>query len=334
MRYAGRTQDVVLADGSGHERTLRRLTPETVGLEPGYGLERGGDVSEQGWLALYAARDQQPFSVLVDLADPARAPIIMVGNGYTGVRWGPFGEVALYCGTRDCNPGRVARVVGATGAVQVIDPEQGPASRIVVHGVQLHGGGPEIIWAADGSGFLHGEDVKAGVTPLDGGPVVPGFPKVLSRWVGTGRYLDPFGSGGMAQVQVVDGPTETWYRDELAPATPVDAQLAADGLTVWLLLDDSSGPSPRALLAHLTGVGQIDSVTAIPLPVGPATGFELTRDDTFVAIHLGADRARFIIAPVSGDPTDGAGVGPARQAIEGDLMGLVPASLADTWPGG
>jgi hypothetical protein len=144
------------------------------------------------------------------------------------------------------------------GAVRVLDPDVGTASEIILPRVRTFGGGPEIIWTADGSGFLGQEGAEWGVTPLDGGPFRPGAPKLLSREFSPTRP-DLDGPGGW---QLPGGDSG------LAPATPVAAQLTADAEAIWQLLDDSAGPSPRALLARLTGPGTVGSVRAFDLPAG------------------------------------------------------------------
>jgi hypothetical protein len=119
----------------------------------------------------------------------------------------------------------------------------------------------------------------------------------------------------------------------LAPATPVTAQLTADGDGIWQLLDAGVDPPPRVLLARLTGPGALGSVRSYDLPEGQAAWwFTLSPDDTFVAIHLrtpdGAPWS-FVFAPVGAD----ASTVEAGPAIEGTLAGLVPVVTADTWAG-
>ncbi|MCY7417809.1 MAG: hypothetical protein LH650_04805 [Chloroflexi bacterium] len=316
--------DVVVVDTNGAERPVRHLTPESLGLEPGSVLERGGSVSDRGWQVVYAVkppgstRTRYGVTVLLDLADPSRSPMIIPNDGFSGVRWVPDGQFAMH-------------MLGpqSPGTVLVIDPEQGPSSAVLVPNVAMYGGGPEIVWAADGSGFLTGDRAPLGVTPIDGGPFIPGAPKDLSRVYGNGRVAGS-GQAGVGTMNALDGPTTQWYHDELAPATPVHSQFAADGEAVWLLLDETVGPTPRAVLAKLTGAGQIASVQTIAFPEGPVAGLRLSSDDTYAAIYLGSEYTRFVLVPVAADEPPAT----AGPAIDGFLVGLVPAAAADAWPVG
>jgi hypothetical protein len=236
--------EVVLADADGHERVLRHLTPEGLGLEPSYVLDGAGTVSQRGWLEIFAyvshpadsnGITRSGVSVLVDLADTAKASIIVPGNGFTGGRWGPDGQYALYCGyPPDCGQVPLGEPnIGSAHAARVLDPEKGASSEIIVTHVQLHGGGPEIVWAADGSGFLT-RSPSWGVNPLDSGPYVKGVPKVLSRWWAP----TPLGSDHPTEVSNIDEPgvtTEISYEGERIRAAPVAEQFSADGQAIWQL---------------------------------------------------------------------------------------------------
>jgi hypothetical protein len=341
VRRAGDALDVVLIDASGSERRLRRLTAEGLGLGPDHPLEQGGSLTDEGWLQVHAltpgatrASPRQYLAVLVDLADPARPPVVVPGNGFTGGRWGPSGQYALYCGDPpDCGQAEVAEPnIGSARAARVLIPADGPGSERIVEGVQLHGGVPEIIWAADGSGFLAGGPGAWGVTPLDGGRVVPGFPRVISRWVGQPGLLGGDGPDAITQVTSPEGSAQVWYRDQLAPAEPLSAQFSADGSAMWLLLAEGSPDAPVALLAHLTGPGRIDAVTRVALPAGTSASWvRLSSDDGFAALTIddGSDWP-FVLAPTT---PGGVAVDPS-PVLGGLLIGLVPAANADGWPSG
>jgi hypothetical protein len=358
--------DVVLAGADGRERLLRHVTPADLGIDPRYTLgPAGGGVSPQGWLELWAddGGPDQPglahfgLGILVDLADPARAPIVVLGNGFMSGRWGPDGLWAHYCaglqppsmghpsnesdetvGLPDCGMPQGTEVGIGGSAVRVLRPDLGVSSEIIVPYVETFGGGPEIFWTADGSGFLGHDGTEWGVTPLDGGPFRPGAPRLLTR------ELDLDVEHGSVYRSRLGDPG-SWKMpgtgSGLVSATVQGAQLAADGNAVWQLLVDPADPSPQAFLARLTGPGTVESVRAFDLPV-PAGAFTLSADDTFVALGLAgpADAGcpecgtpvwdGFVLAPMGrGDATVTAG-----PAIEGDLAGLVPAVIADSWPGG
>ena len=58
---------------------------------------------------------------------------------------------------------------------------------------------PDIFWAADGSGFLAQRGTEWGVTPLDGGPFLPGLPKLLDRGTLIHKHsLRMYGGGRIA----------------------------------------------------------------------------------------------------------------------------------------
>ena len=331
--------EVVIVDADGRERPLRRLTPADLGLDPGDTLNPYASVSQHGWLevstAVSRATDSHPYwkfgaNILVDLADPARAPITVPGNGFQNGRWGPDGRWAHFCDEApDCGPVHQRDDSGISGPVRVLDPELGPGSEIIVPLVQTFGGNPEIVWAADGTGFVARDGTEWGVTPIDGGPFVPGVPTLQSRWLNPSvpGFDDP--TSLTQQGHGTEFTPDVWSGSKLSHATPVNVQLSADGEAIWQLLDDTDRPSPQALLARLTGPGSIASVRTFEIPSGPVTGFTLSPDDAFVAIYLGSgsDQPPFVLEPVT--PGDPAAPGPL---IHGSLAGLVPAAAADMWP--
>ena len=347
--------DVVLADATGRERLLRQVTPGGLGIDPRYVLGAailGQSVSQQGWLELRAAVPEgdraglAPYGleVLVDLADPARAPIVVLGNGFMSGQWGPDGSWAYYCaamfgprlggtagpvtdpaGLPDCGmPPTYSRLSG--GAVRVVRPDAGISAAIIVPHVETFGGGPKFIWAADGSGFIARDpalDASApdgwGITPLDGGPFRPGNPKFF--W----RETDIIPSR-----PDLDHP-ETWAMPAdhpLAGGALVSERgvVAADGTAVWQLLDNPA--AGRVVLVRLSGPRTVDSARAFQLPETPAW-LSLAPDDTSVAIvFAGADADRFVLASI-GDEVETISPGPT---ISGVVAGLVPGANADAWP--
>jgi hypothetical protein len=324
LRQDGAAVTVLLVDADGHERILRRLTPERLGIEPGSTLDAYGTVGEQGWLeigtssrdALGSPPSRYGFSILVDLADPAAAPIIVPSNGFMSGRWGPRGLWAHY------DEGNISG-----GSVHVFDPDRGADSAITVSGVQTFGGNPSIVWAADGSGFLARSGDGWGVKPLDGGPFVPGIPDISERWLGPiplgAAVPTDLGSPGISRG------ADEHYEGQLQLTVPVATQFSSDGLAIWQLFDDPDGTSDRALMVRLTGPDEVGSVHGFEVPSGPVIGFRLSPDDGFAAIDVGGfDADRFVLVPTG----PGAAVVATGPVVEGRVAGLVPAAAADLWP--
>jgi hypothetical protein len=339
-RLDGRALTILLVNADGRQHTLRRLAPEGLGIDPGYMLDPFVSVSPRGWVEVStgssptdpcdvhecpddggAAMPSYGLEILVDLADPARAPIALPANGFMRGRWGPDGRYALYCGS-DCgaDPG-VAR------GVRVLDPDVGTDSGVIVPNVQTFGPNPEIIWAADGSGFLERLGSEWAVKLIAGGQpgrVVSGVLRIQSRW------FQPAAAG---EADPIADPTydtrftgRPWYAGELSPATSVAAQVSADGTAVWQLLQDDD--PERAMLAQLIGPGDVGSVRTFELPSGPAVWFSLSADDSLVAIAVDdSEHPRWTLGAL-GDAGQIVTTGPA---IEGGLAGFVQAGLADAW---
>ena len=324
IRPADGAIDAILASADGDERILRHVTADDLGLGPEYRLELSGHVSPSGWLEVNGIG--QPWrTAFVDLADPARPPIVVPGNGFVGVRWGPDGRAALVCGRApDCGQVTAAAADRPSVAVRVLDLETG--SETIVQGVQLHGGNPEPIWAEDGSGFLFRfEDGGWGVTPLDGGPVVAGTPTIISR-----RFrLEPPSTGAAVELTEADTVGRRWLGDLLAPAVPVTALDSADRDAVWVLLDEARGSQHQAVLAKLTAPGEIASLQRFDVP-RPVVGFGLSDDDTLVALDLGRDAPwPFVLARVGDKATTA-----TSRVIDGLRLRVLPADEAEGWPSG
>jgi hypothetical protein len=250
---------------------------------------------------------------------------IAAKDGYVGPRWGPDGRAALVCGPApDCGkvPGAEDTLRGAV--VRVLDPET--RAETIVSGVQQFDGNPALIWAAIGPdpGFLFHDAQGWGVQPLDGAPVVRGEPRILSR----GYRLAPAGSDG-AELSDAFGIGKGWLGDLLAPALPVAGSNAADGAGIWLLLDQPRGSQHQAILVRLTGPGVVGTVNRFDMPTA-AVGFAMSDDDTMVALDVGLDAPwPFMLAQVRDDLSTTT-LGPV---IDGLRVNLVPASVADGWPG-
>jgi hypothetical protein len=149
----------VYAVGPDGTETLIRNVPDTV--VPGGRLGEWGSVSPTGWLALSSEVNPWPM-VLVDLRDPSAEPWIVTqaNTGGIGPRWGPNGLVA-------------ADASGNGGQVVVADPETREARLLSMRG-GLIGGGPSIVWTADGTGIAASTGTGSyQVVPIDGGEPRP-----------------------------------------------------------------------------------------------------------------------------------------------------------------
>jgi hypothetical protein len=150
---------------SGPERLLRTLDSDE-------GLDRltystFGHVSPRGDLAVSVAagQDVRPGGyALLSLADPDLAPVVMDAGQIIGGRWSPTGRF-----------GAMAPGAGVDWQIDVVDP--GAETRRIGP-LDLPGGGPEIVWAADGSGLLVRVEATGGhgIAPVDGGPVQSTIP--------------------------------------------------------------------------------------------------------------------------------------------------------------
>jgi hypothetical protein len=127
---------------------------------------------------------------------------------------------------------------------------------------------------------------------------------------------------GSVVVETPDGTLTTWYTDELAPDDVLDAWMGVTGL--WLLLDRQADGG-RAVLARLDAPGDVRVVStwgsigsSPPLEYGNIEG-------------AAPDESLFVVAAAGGALVH-PGTGRAMP-MDGDLLGFVPASVADGWPG-
>jgi hypothetical protein len=154
---------------------LVRKVPDSI--VPGPGRLTGGTVSDSGWLALNEEARPWPM-LLVDLEHAPAEPWVVAeaSTGGIGPVWGPTGLVAADSGS---NGGRVV----------IADPET-HTTRIVSMRGGLVGGGPSIVWSADGSGIVGStgtqEVDKAGrasgayeIVPIDGSDPRPGVGEIF-----------------------------------------------------------------------------------------------------------------------------------------------------------
>jgi hypothetical protein len=166
---------VVAVRTDGSEVLVRKVVDSSV---PGSGrLSEWGTVSASGWIALAVERNGWPM-VLVDLSDERAEPWVIreANTGGIGPRWGPTGLVAADAGSTG-------------GRVVIADPGTHTTRTLEMPG-GLVGGGPSIVWAADGSGIVSG----GSVVPVDGGDPRPGVGAVFD-W--SGHY-----GSGLAELRI------------------------------------------------------------------------------------------------------------------------------------
>lgn len=295
------TVDVIGVAVDGTQRVLRTLDPDDLRIDGT--LSTFGAVSPQGDLAVAfaAARPQAGDRyVLVSLAEPDRVPVVVAHSGAISGSWSSTGWFAA-----------ISPEGGPGWSVDVTDPA-GRTSRMGP--LDLPGGGPELVWAADGSGLLvRVQGVgRHGIAPVDGGPVTTTIPHLAFRGP---RFV---AAGGRVLLACLDCPNGPAIRvvppggDAAAPdwlpspapieGTPVDASFASDDTSLWILFRQ-----PAALvLARVPEPGRVEMIATIP--INPATEFAsleaLAADDSLISIgHSladGRDSRRTIVRPATG----------------------------------
>ena len=198
--------------------------------------------------------------LLLDLRDEQSTPweIHDANLGGIGPSWGPTGLVAASLG-------------GNGDGVVVADPKT-HTTRIVSMRGGLVGGGPYIVWSADGSGIVGSTESGAyDVVPVDGGDARPGV----------GGVFDPRGEygPGLAELRIcepdtncpgvadgriervdLDGSAKTiWQQEGNDRALATGFGSRAD--EYWLSVDHDQGR--QVALVHLHD-GHQDTVAIIP----------------------------------------------------------------------
>jgi hypothetical protein len=224
-------------------------------------------------------------------------------------------------------------------AITIVDPRTGHTTPL--GSVLLFGGGPSIVWAADGSGILDGGRLR----PADGSPDVQ-IPAGLS-------FTDPRVGAGGVTVEICDptidgrctgasGPTvrvldlasraTRWYDDADTTIMPTDATFAADGTSVLVMFERTEGSRRTAIVGRLTGPGRGYQVLATyVLPDGgyhPAFGWVSPDDELFALNWWVGDPSSF--EWVTG-PILHVGGSTTPQPI-GRIAGFVPGPAAESWP--
>ena len=231
---------------------LVRHVPDSVVPAGDKLTESYGTVSETGWLALGTQLNGAPWPViLIDLADASVAPWVVpeARAGGIGPRWGPTGLVAA---PADDSVGQ--RVV-------VADPET-RTTRILHMGGGLVGGGPAIVWTADGSGIVAETGTGGFVyetVPIDGGTASPGVGEVFDAQGEFGRGLAqlricepsticPGGDDGRVERVELDGSAKTIWQ-QVGGDRALAARFGGRADEYWLSVDHDGGR--QVALIHL-----------------------------------------------------------------------------------
>ena len=250
--------DIIAAQTDGSEQLLRHL-PDSIAPDGGQ-LMGYGVVSGTGWLAVGVSGIGQRWPmVLVDLRDPQSDPWVIEEASLGGIApaWGPDGLVA-------------ALKHNGNGDLVLVDPETRTLRTLSMRGLGLVGGGPSILWTADGNGVLgSAPDSSYWVVPIDGSEPTRITGEIDGRGM-WGPQFDslricqagencPGGDDGRVDDQRQDGSTGTVWQQQGSDRVLGAAFGAADA-DYWLLLDHNRGRQISAV--HLVN-GEQTSVTTI-----------------------------------------------------------------------
>jgi hypothetical protein len=289
---------IVAVRPDGEESVVRRL-PDSVAPEGKLG--DWGAVSRAGWIAIGVENYGGPWPmILVDLRDRDAEPWVVneASLGAVGPRWGPNGLIAADG--------------GGMSSVVIVDPE----TRVVTRSRQaMVGGGPSIVWSADGSGLVRrSSDGGYEVVPLDGGSPIPGV----------GQVLEPYGAygPGMATLRIcmpgwhecsgdadgrverveADGSARTiWKQDGRDRA--LGARFGDEAHEYWLTLDHDQGR--QASFFHVAGDDTVALTTVARaadwMDIGPPTE---AADGSALVVRItkGDYSSAAIVVPADGMP--------------------------------
>lgn len=291
----------------GHEALVRKV-PDSI-LSGSGTLAQGGTVSESGWIAIGVENSGGPWPmILIDLRDPNSQPwVINEANlGGIGPHWGPTGLIAASA----VDPTQPTSI---SGDVVIADPDTHVARTISMQGHGLIGGGPSIVWTADGSGIAA---ANAGGTydiiPIDGSDPRPGV----------GEVFDPRGNvgPGLAGLQICSPGAKCAGRNDgriertgnAGSATTIWRQTGSDRALAagfgraageyWLTLDHDAGR--QVALVHVQD-GRQDGVATINRGAAwQGLGAPVEAPDRSAAelfIDVGAKPAA-VVLPLDGEP--------------------------------
>jgi len=256
--------EVAVAGRDGVSRVVARF-PATL-LPEGWAFSSDGRLSRDGLLAV-AVRSPtgDDHWALFDVSQPHRPPFLIPTNHGPTSGWSPTGLFGT----------------GAGSGIFVTDGRTGATTGL--GSLSLPGAGPNIIWAADGSGIVVGREPDLALMPLDGGPLKTPVPAIAAyRWLAGGerlRYLCTASSApcrAAVPIQVHDGTTTvTWYDGRLL-GPPVDMAFSADGKALWLLFLRPQSAPASAVIARASAPGVLTvaaTVTLDPLVTDAGPGF-------------------------------------------------------------
>jgi hypothetical protein len=324
----GRPDDTILISqaGSGAAGELVvTIVHEDMSTEPGPVLSEADlpdgttvdlgippRVSVTGYLLvrLTDETDIPPGAALYDLHDPLADPRLFTDPSIVAFAWSPTGLLAVdfpdkFVISDPADPSATPQVVPLTKGA-------------VLESVRSGGG---IAWSADGTGLLADRTVSGttthGVIGLDGIFHVDVAPRTFAN-AGVERPTDLSGailgpectSGGTSgECSIIsdlpDGnhPTQ-WYR--IGESGLPDQVWAADGKTIWLVIDEQqTGATTRTLQIETGGPKTYTIVATVTrLPASPtgdqSTIVGMTADDSRMVISLGPDQV-LLVNRLTGD---------------------------------
>jgi hypothetical protein len=328
------TFQVVAVRPDGAERLLRSLPSTPAGATAA--LSPNGLVDRTGWLFLYWAGYETGAdgdTAVLDLADPTTPTRFLSFRAPVGPRWSTTGLLAI--------PGYGPEPKGAYelwSAVTILDPRTGATTQL--GSLSLFGGGPSIVWAADGSGILDGSRLR----PADGSPDVeiPADLSFTDRRVGAGgvtvEICDPAIDGRCTgahgpTVRVLDPASRAtrWYDEADTTIKPTDATFAADGRSVLVMFEHTEGSRRTAIVGRMTGPSSgFEELATYVLPDGgyhPAFAWVSPDDDAFALNWWVGDPSN--VTWVSGPILHRDGSRTSLPA--GSLAGFVPGPAVESW---
>lgn len=281
---------------------LVRKVPDSI--VPGRGtLGEWGAVSESGWLALGVEVNGGPWPmVLADLGNKDAAPWVIdeASLGAIGPRWGPTGLVAADTGSNG-------------GSVVIADPEA-HTTRIVSMRGGLVGGGPTIVWSADGSGIVGSASSGAYDTvPIDGSDPRPGVSGVFDprgtygpglaelRLCAAGTGCQGGDDGRIERIEIDGSATTIWQKSGSDRA--LAASFGSRAGEYWLSVDHDNGR--QVALVHLQD-GRLVTVATVNRDVDWKYVDAPTEAPDGSAVAVGVvkvgDKLATILVPLGGAP--------------------------------
>jgi hypothetical protein len=322
--------DVYELRPDGSERLVRNI-PDSI-FPAGVIASDYATVRNDGWIALANQQNPWPMAV-VDLADPQVDPLIVneASTGGVGMHWGPTGTLVAL------GHGPLGEGGNASNLI-FVDPDARTIDTRTIAGA-LIGGGPSIIWTADGGILTESASGTFSTAHVDGSPNTPGFPELYEpgRVVGPDNTTvtvceasDTCAAGQLGQVRLFqpNGSSSLIYQ----PAAGDRVVGATNGLQsgeYWLLVALRGGHEDQLL--HL-----VDSVVTPVATIDVSPSWQSVylrgpspKDDLVsMMVDLGGVFGAILVDTATGgwSYTDGAFVGYV------DAEALAQASPADFQP--